>query len=102
MKREEWRRAYEPLPDSLAVRVERTLSQLEEERIVKKHVLRTVIIVCVLVLLLGGTALASLGMRQSPRGERLTLPTLGPSGMHERLNCWLKKRRVNVSSASTI
>ncbi len=58
MKREEWRRAYEPLPDSLAVRVERTLSQLEEERIVKKHVLRTVIIVCVLVLLLGGTALA--------------------------------------------
>ena len=30
---------------------------------------------------------ASLGMRQSPRGERLTLPTLGPSGRQERLNC---------------
>ena len=30
---------------------------------------------------------ASLGMRQSPRGERLTLPTFGPSGRQERLNC---------------
>ena len=30
---------------------------------------------------------ASEGMRQSPRGERQTLPTFGPSGMHERLNC---------------
>jgi hypothetical protein len=38
-------------------------------------------------------ASASLGIRQSPRGERLTLPTFGPSGTHDRLNCWLKKRR---------
>ena len=30
---------------------------------------------------------ASEGIRQSPRGERHTLPTLGPSGIHERLNC---------------
>lgn len=30
---------------------------------------------------------ASLGMRQSPRGERLTDPTLGPSGRQLRLNC---------------
>ena len=37
---------------------------------------------------------ASLGIRQSPRGERLTVPTFGPSGTHERLNCWLKNRRV--------
>ena len=37
--------------------------------------------------------LASLGMRQSPRGESATEPTLGPSGMDDRLNCWLKKRR---------
>ncbi len=29
---------------------------------------------------------ASLGIRQSPRGERATLPTRGPSGMQERLN----------------
>jgi hypothetical protein len=36
---------------------------------------------------------ASLGIRQSPRGERLTVPTFGPSGMHDRLNCWLKNRR---------
>ncbi len=30
---------------------------------------------------------ASLGIRQSPRGLRLTLPTLGPSGKQLRLNC---------------
>ena len=43
-------------------------------------------------------AVASLGMRQSPRGLRLTLPTLGPSGRHERLNCCVKKRRINTLS----
>ena len=31
--------------------------------------------------------LASLGIRQSPRGESDTLPTFTPSGRHERLNC---------------
>ena len=36
---------------------------------------------------------ASLGIRQSPRGERATVPTLGPSGRQFRLNCWLKNRR---------
>ena len=35
---------------------------------------------------------ASDGIRQSPRGERLTVPTLGPSGMHDRLYCWRKNR----------
>ena len=30
---------------------------------------------------------ASEGIRQSPRGDSPTLPTLGPSGIHERLNC---------------
>ena len=30
---------------------------------------------------------ASLGMLQSPRGERLHVPTFGPSGRQERLNC---------------
>ena len=30
---------------------------------------------------------ASDGIRQSPRGERATEPTFGPSGMQERLNC---------------
>ena len=37
-------------------------------------------------------ALASLGMRQSPRGDNVTEPTLGPSGRQLRLNCWEKKR----------
>ena len=36
--------------------------------------------------------LASLGIRQSPRGESATEPTFGPSGMAERLNCCEKKR----------
>ena len=30
---------------------------------------------------------ASVGIRQSPRGESVTEPTFGPSGMQERLNC---------------
>jgi predicted RNase H-like HicB family nuclease len=38
-------------------------------------------------------ASASLGMRQSPRGDRLTVPTFGPSGTHERLNWFAKNRR---------
>ena len=36
---------------------------------------------------------ASEGIRQSPRGERATEPTLTPSGRQERLNCCEKKRR---------
>ena len=32
-------------------------------------------------------AIASVGIRQSPLGLRLTEPTLGPSGRQERLNC---------------
>ena len=36
---------------------------------------------------------ASLGIRQSPRGDRATVPTLGPSGRQLRLNCCEKKRR---------
>jgi hypothetical protein len=38
------------------------------------------------------SALASLGIRQSPRGDNATEPTFGPSGMAERLNCCEKKR----------
>ena len=37
-------------------------------------------------------ASASEGIRQSPRGERLTVPTLGPSGTHDRLYCCWKNR----------
>ena len=36
---------------------------------------------------------ASLGMRQSPRGDSVTEPTFGPSGRQLRLNCWAKNRR---------
>jgi uncharacterized protein (TIGR02757 family) len=36
---------------------------------------------------------ASLGIRQSLRGERLTDPIFGPSGMQLRLNCCAKNRR---------
>ena len=35
---------------------------------------------------------ASEGIRQSPRGERETEPTLTPSGTQLRLNCCAKKR----------
>ncbi len=35
---------------------------------------------------------ASLGILRSPRGETATVPTFGPSGRHERLNCCEKKR----------
>lgn len=31
--------------------------------------------------------IASLGIKNPPRGDRLTLPTAGPSGRQERLNC---------------
>lgn len=32
-------------------------------------------------------ATASLGIRQSPRGDKFIDPTFGPSGIQERLNC---------------
>ena len=41
---------------------------------------------------------ASDGIRQSPRGDSETVPTFGPSGRHERLNCCVKKRRTKVTS----
>ena len=37
--------------------------------------------------------LASLGSLKSPLGDTATLPTFGPSGRQERLNCWLKNRQ---------
>lgn len=36
---------------------------------------------------------ASEGMRQSPRGDKLTDPIFTPSGIHERLNCCEKNLR---------
>ena len=43
-------------------------------------------------------AQASEGMRQSPRGDSVTVPTLGPSGRQERLNYCEKNRRRKVTS----
>ena len=45
-------------------------------------------------------AWASLGIRQSPRGDRLTVPTFGPSGRHERLNWLAKNRRRNTAASA--
>ena len=39
---------------------------------------------------------ASDGIRQSPRGDKETEPTFGPSGRQERLNCWPMKRLKKV------
>ena len=36
---------------------------------------------------------ASLGILKSPLGDTATVPTFGPSGKQERLNCCEKKRR---------
>ena len=36
---------------------------------------------------------ASDGILHAPRGERLSGPTIGPSGMQERLYCCVRKRR---------
>ena len=42
--------------------------------------------------------LASLGILQSPRGESATVPTFGPSGRQDLLNCWEKNLLQNVFS----
>ena len=39
---------------------------------------------------------ASEGIIKPPLGERPTVPTAGPSGRQERLNCWVRKRFKNV------
>jgi hypothetical protein len=41
---------------------------------------------------------ASDGMRQSPRGERATMPTFGPSAVQERLNWFFQKRERKTDS----
>lgn len=58
MKREDWRRAYEPLPEALESRVSSTLASLEEEKTVHKLSLRTALIALALILALCGAAYA--------------------------------------------
>ena len=36
---------------------------------------------------------ASDGIMRSPRGDTESVPTFGPSGRQERLNCWVKNLR---------
>lgn len=69
MKREDWRRAYEPLPESLASRVSHTLAHLEGEEQVKKLTLRTAVIVLAILLALCGMAYAII--------ESITADTFG-------------------------
>jgi hypothetical protein len=59
MKREDWRRAYEPLPEALGNRVSLALSNLKEEaKPVRKFTLRTAALVLALLLALIGVAYA--------------------------------------------
>ncbi len=59
MTREDWRRAYGPLPETLEGRVFLALAQLkEEEKPVRKLTLRTAAIILALLLALGGAAYA--------------------------------------------
>lgn len=45
---------------------------------------------------------ASEGILKSPLGERETSPTFMPSGIHERLNCWVKNLFKKIFSHFTI
>ncbi len=61
MKREDWRRAYEPLPQALETRVAATLARLDpEEKYARRPSLRTAVIVLAILLALGGVAYAVL------------------------------------------
>ena len=61
MKRIDWRRAYEPLPEALDNRVFLALQRLkEEEKPMRKHTLRTAAIVLAILAALGGAAYAIL------------------------------------------
>lgn len=58
MKHQDWRRAYEPLPEALSHRVAHTLSRLEHEKSMRKGSFRTAVIVLAALLALGGVAYA--------------------------------------------
>lgn len=60
MKRQDWRRAYEPLPAALSHRVAHTLSRLEGERPVRRVSFRTAAVALAILLALGSVAYALL------------------------------------------
>lgn len=89
MKREDWQKAYEPLPAALELRVAYTLSRLEEERSVRKMSLRTAIIALAIVLALGGVAYAVIASQTAEyfgwfygeeKKESLLAGDIAPSG----------------------
>ncbi len=63
MKREDWRSAYEPLPEALSGRVACVLSMLDAAKPVKKHPMRTAVIALAVLLALGGVAYALIDSR---------------------------------------
>ncbi len=59
MKREDWQRAYGPLPEALSDRVSSTLLRLEkEETVMRRHTRRTAVAALAILLALAGVAYA--------------------------------------------
>jgi hypothetical protein len=89
MKREDWQKAYEPLPAALELRVAHTLTRLEEEKPVRKMSLRTAVIALAIVLALGGVAYAMIASQTAEyfgwfygeeKKESLLTGDIAPSG----------------------
>ena len=58
MKKEQWRRAYDPDPVVLEARVRQTLARLDTLQAARPRVLRTVLVAALVLALVGGVALA--------------------------------------------
>ena len=58
MKKEQWRRAYDPDPVVLEARVRQTLARLDTPQAARPRVLRTVLVAALVLALVGGVALA--------------------------------------------
>ncbi|MEA5015663.1 MAG: hypothetical protein VB099_13990 [Candidatus Limiplasma sp.] len=90
MKREDWQKAYEPLPEALACRVSSTLARLDKEEMpVRRISLRTAVIALAIVLALGGVAYAVIASQTADlfgwfygeeTKERLLAGDIAPSG----------------------
>lgn len=95
MKREDWQRAYQPLPDTLETRVYSTLAKLEEEkRPASRLSLRTAVILVAALLALGGVAYAMIQSKTADifgwfyggeMKEELLAGDIAPSGQSHRL-----------------
>lgn len=65
MKRKDWQSAYDPIPESLNLRVTFTLAHLEEEKPMRKFTLRTTAIVLALLIALCGIAYAAISSKNA-------------------------------------